>query len=767
MDTRERSFSFANAAPAFWPATAAVAGCLVALRAVVLPVALIALGAAVTLTWWRNLVPLAFFAGCLLAIGHGVRPMSLSPPSSGPAELIGRLVGHPDGHGEERRLLLQVESVRQGRQIRRWRQEVLVFPAFATESRDDAFVWGRRLRLRGTLRLGSPPLNLGEPWPAGWRLTVKSHHFVEPMGPAPSLGLAAVWLRRQAELKLERWTGSTETGGLLRCLLLGDRSQLPKRWLRVLTALGMVHVLSISGLHVSLVAALSYLILSMLGVRRRWLLLTASSLAVLGFIAIVGPQPAALRAGAMFLLALGALGLVRPPQLLNSLALAAAGMVALEPNLLEDIGFRLSVAATFGLVGLGPLLAQEFSRRRFLPASWRLPLAASIGAEMASGPLIWPLTAVLHPLAFVLNLALAPWLGLQLLVSGLWLSAPDPLARPLGILLEALTWPLDWLAAWTASRWLVLPWSVGTLAAFGPPAAVALAVCGGSRGRMSLLLAASLMIVPGLPPAAPPEIVFVDVGQGDAIVVRDGREAILIDGGGWRRGDIGARVLLPTLAHLGVTQLRAVAPTHDDLDHCGGLVDLGAYWRADNLWLPASAAVESKKVVSSCLRELADLYPDHRPLGRGGKMRLGAWELEALWPTPGADGSANEHSLVLVGRLGGRRYLLTGDIDARTERALLAMEPRSLDTDLLKVAHHGSKSSTSAAFLRAATPRVAVVSVGKGNGFGHPHESVVERLESRPGLWLLRTDRGGMVRIRTLPGDGWVIEQRGLVTMPP
>jgi competence protein ComEC len=203
---------------------------------------------------------------------------------------------------------------------------------------------------------------------------------------------------------------------------------------------------------------------------------------------------------------------------------------------------------------------------------------------------------------------------------------------------------------------------------------------------------------------------------------------------------------VPALAGLGVRRLDAVVLTHPDRDHCGGLLDLTAYLPVGELW----TAVGWRR--DGCIRELL-LAPGValRPLWAGERARLGAWRLTVLHPSPGERGGGNERSVVLRAETGRHRVLLTGDLGAPGEARLLARHPgEELAADVLKVGHHGSRGATSGAFLDAVKPRLALISAGPGNLYGHPSPVVLDRL-ARRGVRALSTDRAGMIRVELRP----------------
>ena len=181
--------------------------------------------------------------------------------------------------------------------------------------------------------------------------------------------------------------------------------------------------------------------------------------------------------------------------------------------------------------------------------------------------------------------------------------------------------------------------------------------------------------------------------------------------------------------------------THPDNDHCGGLVDIAAYLPVREVWMAPGWDRQG------CAGKLLDL-PGVRPrfLWRGKRLAVGRWRLTALHPAADDDGPVNERSLVLLAEANGRRALLTGDIERGAERELADCCARDLRADLLKVAHHGSRTSSTEDFLDAVAPRLALISVGVDNVYHHPSPEIVARLGGRSRL--LRTDRAGEIVVR-------------------
>lgn len=750
-----------KAAPALLPAAAWLTGLLWVFELGRPPVLLAALGLAASIAWLgrRGALPLlAFFAALLFASSHSNEPDPLAGLAGRNLEVRGRALGHADGQGQ-RVFLLESSSLRAGDRVYPVEADLLVVLGREDSDGKLAFGWGDRLVLRGSLQAPAEARNDTVGWPGLYRLRVKSERLAALGEPGSSFDRLAAGLRRRAESALAAWPADPRAAGFLRCLLLGDRSQLPDGWARAFNAVGLGHALSVSGFHVSLLFLILWGLTSFFPYRLRWLRLLLIGLAMVAYLLLVGPRPAALRAGLMGLAVLAALLLERPTLALNALALAAVVLTAERPQLILDLGFQLSVLATFGIAASSLLVGFEAKPGKRL-------LAAGFGAELMTLPLLLPRTGLWHPLGFLFNLVASPWLGLLISAGCLYLLAAEllpSLAPLLAGLFAFLCRPLDWLAELLPSRLFSLPlpyswwwaWTVPVLAAafFRFP-----------RPTGRVLLAGALLCCSGAPDRRQPrlEVAFIDVGQGDATLLIDGGQALLVDGGGWRRGDPAARMLIPALVRLGVGRISAMALSHGDLDHCGGQAALLSYWPVAELW--ASEAT----VAGGCGSEVKKDTPSFRPLAAGDRLEFGRWRIEVLWPPAESRATGNDESLVLLARASGKSLLLTGDIEKAAELGLLRQGAGQLAADVLKVAHHGSRSSSLAAFVTAVGARWAVVSAGEGNHYGHPAAEVVERLERGGACRVLRTDRHGLIRLHW-PQERrpWRLELTGMPTAPP
>jgi competence protein ComEC len=686
--------------------------------------------------------------GRLALVAVGALAVWLAPPALGrdfpdperPVRAIARAAGPPRAGSFGWSLPVRIESLRQGGRL-----ALLAEPAFV--SLPAAPEGGQRFHLTGYLGRAPGVYNDASAELGPWRLRVKSAHFVEPL-PA---GWRGEWrgISRRLQSKVGQVLGGVEGGrggALARALLLGEAEALPPRVRRALRRFGVAHLVAVSGLHVTLLAGAAALAGRLLP---RPLGRTLPLAACLGYLALIGPRPSLVRASAMVLIAAAAIRSGRPPQSLHALGTVAVLLCLLDPRGLSDLGLQLTLAATAGILLSGLWLGSNRCLGRSVLGR---AVVASLAAQIATWPFALPAFHLIAPISPVANLVAVPWAGVVLVLAVARCAgrvAGAVLDAPLGWALEAAASPFWWLAGLPAQLAFVRPVGCGPLAA----TALALVAVAALRYPRWAMAGATWWLVATLSrPAVPanPELRLLDVGQGEAILLTDRGRAVLIDGGGWAGGDPAAELLLPALARAGVRELAAIILTHPDLDHCAGLQGLVDYLPVAELWTPPGWPGRG------CALELLSAPgPRLRPLWAGERFAVGRWEFEALHPRAGARHGGNDRSLVLRAEAMGVRVLLTGDVEAEAERAILAREGREgVRCEVLKLAHHGSATSTSAPFLEAAAPRLAVASAGAGNRYGHPAARVRGRLAAA-GIPLLSTDRHGQIRLRVVRPGGF------------
>lgn len=606
---------------------------------------------------------------------------------------------------------------------------------------------------------GSPAPAVRPPTGPGWLATGRTDAVERvPDGPLPWWLEARLWVHRIVTRELPPISGALFEG-----LLVGERRRLPAPVLADFRAAGVFHVLAISGFNVGLVVGAAFVVLRGLRIPARpAALLTLGGLAA--FVGVVGGQPSVLRAGVMGGLVLAAQLLGRESSVWNSLAAALLALLLVEPDGLRQPGLQLSFAATAGILHLGLPLGRRLARH--LPPAIAGALGVSLGAQLAVTPLMLAHWSQLSLIGVAANLLVVP-LAATLTVLGCFALVLATLSESLAHWLFQTLWALLVVLRLLVRLLASVPWAVVHVPTppawiLGGMAAVLLLAPAATTGRRRILVAAlALGSIGGLVHLALPDgrlrILMADVGQGEAIVVRgpDGR-TLLIDtgGGGPGRSDRGERVVLPLLHRLGVRRLDVLAITHDDPDHAGGVAAILEGIPVEEVWTPAGTDAGPWQTPRRSSRI------GHRALARGDRLWLGPLLVTVLHPErPGLDDGTtrrddNDRSLVLRIEWGLAAAIFTGDAEARAERDLVAAA-LPLRGPVLKVGHHGSRQASSRPFLSAVRPRLALISVGGRNPFGHPSPEVLGRLHEA-GAAIYRTDADGAVEVISDAERVWV-----------
>ncbi len=656
---------------------------------------------------------------------------------------------------------------------------------------------GRRVRLPVLLRLPATFRDPGVPDDAfamarrGIALvgSAKSGALVEVVGTghpfAEAAGAVRAYARRAVAAALP---GRPVAAAIVTAILVGDRGGLDPALERRLQEAGTYHVIAISGGNVAILAGLAFVLLRMLRVPpRAGSLALAGSLCAYGYIAGGGPSVArATLAAAVYLVATAADH--RSPAL-NVLASVALAAVIYEPLGVFDPGLLLSYGATLALlIGVDRVLRrgastdveerrdgyrwQSLRTLRVSATSASLAVfAGTVCAELALFPIGASIFHRVTLAGLALNFAAIPLMTVAQ-VGGLAVLALSPISLALGR-------SAGWVAALAAdglthSTMLldVAPWLTWRVPA-PPPAIVMLYYAGWTLGllirrpralRAAAFAASALssllivcpaltepLIVRRLPAPDQLRVTFLDVGQGDSILVQfPGSAAMLVDAAGLPGSsfDVGERVITPALLALGVRRLQYLAITHGDADHVVGAPSVAHDFDPREVW--EGVPVPPHEVLRG-LREMV--------IARGGAARLvrpddrvqvGRVEVRVLHP-PEPDWERqrvrNDDSIVSELRYGDVSIVLTGDIGAAIEESLAA-KLSDAPIRILKAAHHGSATSSAAAWLTAARPAAVVVSCGRDNRYGHPAPVVLQRLAGH-GAQIFRTDRDGAVTVTT------------------
>jgi competence protein ComEC len=580
------------------------------------------------------------------------------------------------------------------------------------------------------------------------------------------------WVGEEREA-FGRWVrarlADPDAAALVGALAAGLRSELGPGWEERFARSGLAHVLSVSGLHVAALALvlaglLSGLLRAVPALVQRIDPRRPAALAALpvvwGYVVFTGTQPPAVRSALMLGLVLAGRALQRHTDALNALAVAAGVILIADPAAVHDLSLQLSFTAVLALVLLAPRLRAWIPLPPPDPArppGWRRlgeqlregllgVCTASAAVTLASIPLVasafhrvslvgWAVNVVAVPVASLLTLACA-------VTAGTFCLSPALAGLPL-------------LLAATAARALLALVRVGAAVPFGVlpspsfswPAALAFAlgllgVALGVRRSGWLVVAATVSVLGGplLAPRPPLELTVLPVGHGDSLLVSSSGAHLLVDGGGVPEGiDPGARVVVPYLRERGIRRLDAVALSHPHPDHALGLLAVLREVPADRVWLPAG--IERGPLVDAVLAAAGDARVEW--LSAGEVRTLGEAVVRVLSPPADAGSlrTVNDRSLVLHVAARGRAVLLPGDVGAAAEQALPPLE-----STVVKVPHHGSRTSSTPQLISASHAWLALFSDGRGNRFGLPAPEVVERWGAT-GAVVLRTDLDGAIRV--------------------
>lgn len=558
-------------------------------------------------------------------------------------------------------------------------------------------------------------------------------------------------IRDRAAVGLGRGMPPREAA-LARGFVLGEDEEIDERTKENFRRAGLSHLLAVSGQNVTLLALLAMPLLGAFGVPLRERLLWVLALIAV-YVPVAGAGPSIQRAGVM-----GALGLLatlsgRRSSRLYALALAAIVTLAIDPAIAADVGWQLSFAAVLGILLLATPLRDRFVAR-LGRGPWRRALAegvaVTVAATLATAPLIafhFETVSTTTLVANVLALpAVAPAMWLGMCSAGLSQVPGVPL-EPLNGLDALLLAYVAQVASWCAGpEWaeVRVHLGAGSLIAAYLGLGLGLAVTWRWPWRVFALVVACAVLWFPLPGGGAPQapvrglrVEVLDVGQGDAILLQpEGAPAVLVDGGPPGDG------LAGKLEDAGVDRLGAAIVTHDQSDHAGGIEELFGRTPVERLLF---ARVGVGLIASATA---AGTTPQR--IAAGQELRSGALRLQVLWPPPELLGAAaagedpNQTALVIEARWHDFSLLLAADAEAEA----VPLDPGPLD--VLKVAHHGSDDAGLGPLLDRTRPKLAVISVGEGNPYGHPTAGTLATLREHH-VPVVRTDLDGDVVIDVEP----------------
>lgn len=641
-----------------------------------------------------------------MAAARGEATMTAALPR-GTGILSGVAVTDAVPYGESSRFLVRSEAWTREGTTAPWHGPTLAVVAEAAN-----VAAGDRVEVTGSIRAGGDTIR-GDPI-AG---TINARHLVVLGGSSSPWLEAGNAVRNRVRTELAVLGDSSEAG-LLAGFLIGDTTGLSRDDTEALRLAGLTHYVAVSGSNVALVLGGWWLVLGPIGASSRLKAITGLVVLVV-FVVATRWESSVIRAATMATLVMGgkAAGILLDGW--AALGGAVAILLTVSGDLAFDIGFQLSVLATGGV-----LATLSLGRDRSPRWLWAV-VAATVGAQAAVVPLLLLHFGTVPLLSPVANVIAAPLVTGATATAGVgvltgW-SAPLSLAEPmagavLAVSRTAAGWPqLGPVATIALLGLLVLVWPTP----LRYPAVAAVAV---------------VAVVGVLPPGPPPvaTIVFLDVGQGDAVLLRDPSGSVaLIDGGR------DPTALRSALRRHGVRHIDLLVATHGDADHVGGFIGLPGDLPIGSLWYPDYA--EESDLLADLVDGAQAAGVEISPVRRGHDARLGEFSLRALGPARryAAD---NDGSIVLLVSVGERRVLLPGDIGAVAQGDLPPVRPY-----LLLVPHHGA-ATTDLDWLRETVGQIAVISVGP-NSYGHPDEDVLAAL-AETGARVLTTWEQGDIAIR-------------------
>jgi len=662
-----------------------------------------------------------------------------------------------------------------------------------------AYLLGDRVRFEGRIRF---PRNFGDPGEFDYEsfmrregidatmLAVKgdrksdvevlAHH---PTFPGSTIEQIRVHIASFIDANLDDPTASE-----MRALVIGDRGGIDEKMHETFGRTGLAHLLVISGLHLSMVGAAVFALVRMLMLLvpaialRGWankFAAMVAALAVIAYATIAGHHVSTTRALIMVLAYMFALTIDRAREAIASLALACIIICLAIPGSTADVGFELSFASVLAIVLGMRRYAMWLERRRadriglttsqvVLAWEWALGyFAVSFWAMLGVAPLTAFYFNQFSLVGLVANAIVVPVMALGGAVLGLGAAAMSLLWMPPAIAMLGIAarfimvgnflagWFAEWPAAWmrlftptpvelalaylTLAMWLTWParaksfrhigWRHAILAGLALAVVIDAKWWFGDRYSNSDL-----------------RVTFLSVGEGDAAVVRfPGGRAMVIDGGSaWRDFDLGERIVARYLWGRKIMHVDWLALSHPDQDHFGGLDFIARNFSANEFWTVAAenhdAAYEHLLTTMSEMR-----VPTRQIDGSVPPVDIAGVRITALNPRATPTTSRNNASMVLRMEYQGASVLFTGDLEAAGESALLEASP-NLESSVLKVPHHGSRSSSSDGFVEATHPKLAVISLGYRNRFHFPAPEVVERYRAQ-GARIMRTDQDGAIEV--------------------
>jgi competence protein ComEC len=551
-------------------------------------------------------------------------------------------------------------------------------------------------------------------------------------------------------------TLTDEEGNLLLAILLGDKDKLSEDIQESFKTSNLSHMLAVSGAHVSyIILGLTYVLQNSIIGKKNGKIVCIFFLLV--FMAITNFTPSVTRACIMAVLTLFSGIIYRKSDVYTNISVAALITLIFNPYSLLDLGFQLSYGGTIGIIIFIKRIQEKKSNSKVINYIKQMALV-SIYANIIIIPIMMYHFNTVSFTFIISNIMASPILGIIVITGFLFIIASitvKPLTRLIAIFIKPILSILIKISQICSklpfSNILVVTPYMFNVISYYAIILYCIKSKKNNKCKIIICLLIVLILINFIIYIFPQKlrIFFIDVGQGDStLIITPDKKTVLIDGGGSDSFDVGEKVLLPYLLDRRILKIDYVLISHFDTDHCGGILTIMEKVKVKNIIISEQAEhsenyERSKKLMIHKKIRLIEVK-------KGDKIKIGRYsEFKILFPTSRllSENPLNNNSIVAQFNYNNFKMLFTGDIEKLAEQQILKAEKAEIRADILKVAHHGSKTSSIPEFIKAVKPKIALIGVGKNNTFGHPNQQTIKNLENIK-CRIYRTDLQGEIIIK-------------------
>lgn len=551
-------------------------------------------------------------------------------------------------------------------------------------------------------------------------------------------------------------TLTDEEGNLLLAILLGDKDKLSEDIQESFKTSNLSHMLAVSGAHVSyIILGLTYVLQNSIIGKKNGKIVCIFFLLV--FMAITNFTPSVTRACIMAVLTLFSGIIYRKSDVYTNISVAALITLIFNPYSLLDLGFQLSYGGTIGIIIFIKRIQEKKSNSKVINYIKQMALV-SIYANIIIIPIMMYHFNTVSFTFIISNIMASPILGIIVITGFLFIIASitvKPLTRLIAIFIKPILSILIKISQICSklpfSNILVVTPYMFNVISYYAIILYCIKSKKNNKCKIIICLLIVLILINFIIYIFPQKlrIFFIDVGQGDStLIITPDKKTVLIDGGGSDSFDVGEKVLLPYLLDRKILKVDYVLISHFDTDHCGGILTIIKKVKVKNIIISEQAEHSEnyerfKKLMIHKRIRLIEVK-------KGDKIKIGRYsEFKILFPTSRllSENPLNNNSIVAQFNYNNFKMLFTGDIEKLAEQQILKTEKAEIRADILKVAHHGSKTSSIPEFIKAVRPKIALIGVGKNNTFGHPNQQTIKNLENIK-CRIYRTDLQGEIIIK-------------------